>query len=264
MTIDPEPYAVVRGEGFPIVFVHGMGVDHRSLLLLDEAFPEGTRRIYLDLPGYGRTSVLAGAGGLPEYANWLLDAIDMLVGRGGFALVGNSMGGALAREMIAHMPGRVKGVALIASVIDPVIAHRNVAEHDVHDPNPDLMHRLPLDQVLDFIRMGVNQSYEAWKRYQMYVLPGIRSFDRDAYMKLEQRYWLADDPERAFGTFDGPVTIICGRQDQIVGYEDQKAILPHYPNARYSVIEEAGHNVHIDRPEQVIALLKDWAAQLPL
>ena len=41
-------------------------------------------------------------------------------------------------------------------------------------------------------------------------------------------------------------------------------MLPHYPNARYTVIEEAGHNVHIDRPEQVKALLGDWAARLPL
>lgn len=262
--MDPEPFAAVRGDGFPIVLVHGMGVDHRSLLLLDDAFPKGARRIYLDLPGYGRTSALPDPGGLPEYADWLLDAIDELVGRGRFALVGNSMGGALAREMIARVPRRVAGIAMIAPVVDPVIAHRRVAEHDVHDPNPDLMHKLPLDQVLDFIRMGVNQSYEAWRRYQMYVLPGIRAFDRDAYMKLEQRYWLADDPERVFGVFDGPTTIICGRQDQIVGYEDQEAMLPHYPNARYTVIEEAGHNVHIDRPEQVKALLGDWAARLPL
>ena len=149
-------------------------------------------------------------------------------------------------------------------VIDPVIARRRVAEHVVSEPNPDLMHKLPLDQVLDFIRMGVNQSFEAWRRYQMYVLPGIRAFDRAAYARLEARYWLAEDPERAFGTFEGPTAIICGRQDQIVGYEDQEEILPHYPNARYAVIENAGHNVYVDRPEQVGALLRDWAGRLPI
>ena len=174
------------------------------------------------------------------------------------------MGGVLARAVIARKPRRVAGVALIAPVIDPVIAHRRVAEHVVSEPNPDLMHKLPLDQVLDFIRMGVNQSFEAWRRYQMYVLPGIRAFDRAAYARLEARYWLAEDPERAFGMFEGPTAIICGRQDQIVGYEDQEEILPHYPNARYAVIENAGHNVYVDRPEQVGALLRDWAGQLPI
>ena len=32
----PQAYAVTEGDGLPVVFVHGMGVDHRSLMLLDE------------------------------------------------------------------------------------------------------------------------------------------------------------------------------------------------------------------------------------
>ena len=109
----PQAYAVTEGDGLPVVFVHGMGVDHRSLMLLDEAFlcPESgaaasrsLKRIYLDLPGFGRTPALpARACGLPEMADWLQSAIDDLVGAGEpFALVGNSMGGALAREMVAR------------------------------------------------------------------------------------------------------------------------------------------------------------------
>ena len=77
----PQAYAVTEGDGLPVVFVHGMGVDHRSLMLLDEAFlcPESgaaasraLKRIYLDLPGFGRTPALpARACGLPEMADWL-------------------------------------------------------------------------------------------------------------------------------------------------------------------------------------------------
>lgn len=121
----PQAYAVTEGDGLPVVFVHGMGVDHRSLMLLDEAFlcPESgaaatrlLKRIYLDLPGFGRTPALpARACGLPEMADWLQSAIDDLVGAGEpFALVGNSMGGALAREMVARESSRVRGLALIA------------------------------------------------------------------------------------------------------------------------------------------------------
>ena len=75
------------------------------------------------------------------------------------------------------------GRRLIAPVIDPVMAHRRVAEHVVSEPNPDLMHKLPLDQVLDFIRMGVNQSFEAWRRYQMYVLRASAPSTRAAYAR---------------------------------------------------------------------------------
>ena len=265
MAAQPQANVTRVGSGLPVVVAHGMGVDHRSLMMLDDWFPEGTERLYLDLPGHGRTPPLDGKGGLPEYAEWFADAIDDLVGEDRpFALVGNSMGGALARAAIALRPRRVVGVALIAPVVDPVMARRHVAEHVVDEPNPGLMHRLPLDQVLDFVRMGVNQSFDAWRRYQRFILPGIRAFDREAYARLEARYWLVHDPESVFGTFDGPALVVCGRRDQIVGYEDQKAILPHYPRARYAVIEKAGHNVYVDRPEQVGALLRDWADELPL
>ena len=92
----PQAYAVTEGDGLPVVFVHGMGVDHRSLMLLDEAFlcPESgaaasrsLKRIYLDLPGFGRTPALpARACGLPEMADWLQSAISRRSGRRGGAV----------------------------------------------------------------------------------------------------------------------------------------------------------------------------------
>lgn len=262
--MQPQANVARRGEGFPVIVIHGMGVDHRSLMMLDEYYPADTERLYVDLPGHGRTPALDGLGGLPEYVDWLDAAIDGMIGPDApFALIGNSMGGALARAIIVRKPRRVAGIALISPVIDPVMARRHVAEHTVSEPNPDLMHRLPLDQVLDFIRMGVNQSFEAWRRYQMYVLPGIRAFDREAYARLESRYWLKIDPEKAFVSFAGPTLMVCGRQDQIVGFEDQKAVLWHYPNAQYEVVDNAGHNVYVDCPERVGALLRDWSQKLP-
>ena len=81
---------------------HGVW-NHRSLMMLDKAFDgnDSIRRIYLDLPGFGRTPALPEhACGLPEMADWLQTAIDGLVGKAApFAMVGNSMGGALVREV---------------------------------------------------------------------------------------------------------------------------------------------------------------------
>ena len=118
-----QPYCAIEGndDGLPVVFVHGMGVDHRSLMMLDKAFDgnDSIRRIYLDLPGFGRTPALPEhACGLPEMADWLQTAIDGLVGKAApFAMVGNSMGGALVREVLAREPRRVAGMALIQAVL---------------------------------------------------------------------------------------------------------------------------------------------------
>ena len=101
-----------------------------------------------------------------------------------------------------------------------------------------LTHSLPQEQVFDFITMGVNQSFDAWRRYQRFLLPGVALCDRAACERLDQRYWLADNPEEMLGTYAGPVLIVTGKQDQIVGYEDQQALLPHYPNATFVTLED--------------------------
>lgn len=263
-----QPYCAIEGndDGLPVVFVHGMGVDHRSLMMLDKAFDgnDSIRRIYLDLPGFGRTPALPEhACGLPEMADWLQTAIDGLVGKAApFAMVGNSMGGALVREVLAREPRRVAGMVLIAPVVDPQHAGRHVAEHVVAQPNPKLTHSLPQEQVFDFITMGVNQSFDAWRRYQRFILPGVALCDRAACKRLDQRYWLADNPEGMLGIYAGPVLIVTGKQDQIVGYEDQQALLPHYPNATFVTLDNAGHNAHIDQPEAVITLVREWVAHM--
>ena len=57
--------------------------------------------------------------------------------------------------------------------------------------------------------------------------------------------------------------IVTGKQDQIVGYEDQQALLPHYPNATFVTLDNVGHNAHIDQPEAVIALVRrKWVASV--
>ena len=69
-------------------------------------------------------------------------------------------------------------------------------------------------------------------------------------------------PRKTLGTYAGPVLIVTGKQDQIVGYEDQQALLPHYLNATFVTLYNAGHNAHIDQPEAVVALVREWVARL--
>jgi pimeloyl-ACP methyl ester carboxylesterase len=55
---DVPVHYVEHGEGLPVLALHGAGVDHREVMAcLDPvlAAVSGYRRIYLDLPGMGRT-----------------------------------------------------------------------------------------------------------------------------------------------------------------------------------------------------------------
>lgn len=52
-----------------------------------------------------------------------------------------------------------------------------------------------------------------------------------------------------------------GRENHVVGFRDQFALLEHYPRATYAVLDAAGHNLHLDRPEATGALVGEWAAE---
>lgn len=56
----------------------------------------------------------------------------------------------------------------------------------------------------------------------------------------------------------GEGTPVLGRQDHIVGFADQLALLDHCPQMTVVVLDGAGHNAHLERPAEVAALFGGW------
>ena len=108
-----------RGHGTPVVMVHGFGVDHRILLPLEEVFEgeKGWERIYLDLPGFGRTPGREDIRGSDDVVAEIEGFIAAELGDRPFALVGNSWGGMLARAVAGRRPEQVLGLCLLCPAI---------------------------------------------------------------------------------------------------------------------------------------------------
>ncbi|BCL13883.1 alpha/beta fold hydrolase [Micromonospora sagamiensis] len=258
------PNVVRKGDGLPLVAIHGNGVDHRLLLALDDclAEPGCWERIYLDLPGFGGTLPLDGTGGLPEIAEWLVDAVTDLVGERDFALLANSLGGLLARHVRARFPGRVLGVALIAPVVDADPARRTRPALAVVERDDDLLASLSVDDRDEFASIAARQVPASWVAFRDFALPGIRAADPGAMERLSRRYFLPEVPEETSPGYDGPTLIVTGRQDHVVGYQDQMRLLAHYPRATFVALDGAGHNVHLEQPDIVHALLREWSGRV--
>lgn len=261
--VRPEPFVVRRGRGTPLIVVHGNGVDHRLLLPLDDCFEEGGwERIYLDLPGFGATPALPGAGGLPELAHWLVAAVDSLIGSRPFAILANSLGGLLAMHLAALVTDRVLGVALLAPAVHADRAHRALPDASVVERDDALLDTLsPADRDA-FTAIATRQTATSWEAFRDHALPGIRAADADAMQRLAANYELPG--ERVVSPLDevGPVLIVTGRQDHIVGYRDQFTLADRTRSASYAVIDGAGHNVHLEQPVVVDALVRSWAERV--
>lgn len=261
----PLPVNVIRrGTGLPVVTIHGNGVDHRLMLPLDGVLGEvgGFERIYLDLPGYGTTPALSGAAGLPELADWTVDQVRELVGDRPFALLAISMGGLLARHVRAHLPDQVRGIALLSPVVDPDHRRRTLPTAQVIECDRALVDSLSVADREEFTAMSARQTQPSWELFERFALPGIRAADQAAMTRLAARYQLEEVPEQIAPPLTGPTLIVTGRQDDTVGFVDQFSLLEHYPRATYAVLDGAGHNVHLDQPEAVAALVRAWAAHV--
>lgn len=277
----PVPHVVRRGSGHPVLMLHGNGVDHRILLPLDAAL-EGAERIYVDLPGFGRTPDLprehapviggpshpvkprsAGApppppGGLQALADWLVAAVPGLVGDGPFAVVGSSLGGLLARHLSAEFPGRVSGLALLAPVVDPRPRNRTRPPRTVLSRDSALLAGLGPADASEFEAIAVEQTPAVWERFDAHALPGIRAASGPAMTRLARHYSLREVPEDRGEVCAGPVLVVVGEHDDVVGHADQRELAERYPRAAYVAVSGAGHLLHLERPCEVGAALAAW------
>lgn len=251
---------VRRGEGLPLLVIHGRGMDHRLLLPLDDALAEGgdLERVYIDLPGCGATPALPGAGGLREMADWLDALTSELIGDGPFAVLANSMGAALGRNLVARRRGQVRGLALVAPLVVLDLERRILPEKTVLRADPGLLAALDPDDAAEYEDVAVVQDRGNWEAFAAAVLPGLRAANQGAMERLWRGYRL----EERLGVFDGPALLIAGRQDHVVGFRDQLDLMHDWPRAELAVLDRAGHNVHLDRPEATRRLLIDWAGSL--
>lgn len=120
ITVDGRKvYAATGGRKFEtdkpaIVFVHGAGLDHTNWQLPARWFAwHGFNALALDLPGHGRSEGPQ-LSTISEMAAWVLKLMDA-AGLGKAALVGHSMGGAIALEAAAAAPERVTRLGLLAT-----------------------------------------------------------------------------------------------------------------------------------------------------
>lgn len=106
---------VERGDGRPIVMIHGLGATlHHLRRPLMEEFGDGYRLIAMDRPGSGYSTRAAGLDGrLSEQARQTVAFIDAL-GLEKPLLVGHSLGGAIALAVALDHPDKISGLALIA------------------------------------------------------------------------------------------------------------------------------------------------------
>nr|WP_250901684.1 MULTISPECIES: alpha/beta hydrolase [unclassified Dyella] len=260
----------VRGEGRPIIMIHGFVVDSHSLMGAMEpvfahrsgAHRSGWRRIYFDMPGMGRTPASDTVTSSDEMLELILAFIDAVIPGERFALVGQSYGGYLARGVLARKADSIDGMALIVPVAVAERAKRDLPPRTVVSKDDKWLATLSRTDAEAFTPNFVVQTEPVWKRFREELLPGIREANQPALEKISQHYGLSFDVDDLKTPFTKPVLIVTGHQDSDVGYRDQWKLLQNYPRGSFAVLDGAGHGLAIEQAGLFEAMAAQWLDRL--
>ena len=254
-------------DGMPILFLHGLGVDHRTLkATFEPIFSKITpkfNRIYLNLPGMGKSSVSADCQSSDEILTLISSLIDFILEDNAFLLVGESYGGYLARGIMYKMPSRILGAILICPVMIPEIENRTVPPRTIIEKDTQFLSTLKYDEVKDFSINAVIMTQHEWVKFSRHIRSAFPTVN-DAYVKelFHHRYRISQNIDDIDPPFTFPSMFLVGRQDSTVGYQDAWTIFGNFLYGSFHILDKAGHNLLLEQQNLVRTLIKDFLEQM--
>ena len=258
---DVPVYYQTCGEGRPLVVLPGWTVDHRwPMAELEPIFAQrcAWRRIYLDLPGRGKTPARDWITHQDHVLDILLGFIDRVLPRERFTLAGLSHGGYLARAIVHERLPWVDGLLLIVPVTEPHVQRRERPAHVTLVREQALQAELTPREAEQLKASAVMESRRFLERLRNVVLPAVDMADHAFLNRLRPNYVLSFDVDDLPHPFPGPTLILAGRQDADVGYQDAWRLLDRYPRATFAVLDRAGHYLPVEQLRLFHTLVEEW------
>lgn len=245
------------GLGRPLLVLHGRPLDHRHVAAdMEPLFAErsGWRRIYPDLPGFGRTSAPEWLESQDQMLDLVGEFLDAVAPGQRFALAGTSWGGYLARGLVRKRGEDMDGLLLSVPHFAPDERRGALPERRVLREDADFLAALePGEESAREIL--VMQSMEVLEDQRRSVLAAIPLHDAAFGERMDEHFSFPLELPRPF---PAPTLIVTGRFDDACGYEDAFRVLGDFPRATFAVLDCAGHALPMEQKTLFHALVLNW------
>jgi pimeloyl-ACP methyl ester carboxylesterase len=246
---------IETGEGSPVLLLHGLFGAGRNWGGIQKRLAQRHRVLAPDLRNHGESEHAAAM----DYPAMAEDVAELIARRGvaPAAVLGHSMGGKVAMalalrhpEMVARLvvadiapiryPPALRGyvAAMRALALTPGLSRRE-ADAALEAAIPEAGIRAFLLQSLDF-----GGDVPVWKLGLAEIaaaMPVIEDFP-------------------VTGRYEGPTLVLAGERSSYIKPEHHALLRSFFPAARFATVERAGHWVHADNPNAVLALLEPFLA----
>ncbi|MDG1430832.1 MAG: alpha/beta hydrolase [Paracoccaceae bacterium] len=234
----------------PVVFVHGFMGGSAQWDAQTDAFGDAPI-IAVDLPGFGENGELDAFQTIENYADWVL---EHLTDRGvdQFHLVGHSMGGMIAQEMVAKSPERVARLVLYGTGAQGVLPGRfetiqTSKDRAIADGAPATARRISATWFLD---RENDTAYEgcakiAERASMKAILSGL-----DAMNKWSGSTHLPK--------LDAKTLVIWGDSDRTYSWDQTEQLWRSISKASLAVIPNCAHAPHLEKTDLFNSIVSDY------
>jgi pimeloyl-ACP methyl ester carboxylesterase len=251
------------GEGRLMVILPGWSLSHHHMVNdMEPLFTSraGWKRLYLDLPGAGKTPGKDWITNQDKILEVVLDFIDAVIPGQRFAVAGASAGAYLARGVVYRKPEWIDGVLLAVPLIVAEDARRDAPSHVTLVKDPVMMSKLAPEEV-EVLQMAVVQSQGVLDTLRAILSSSGEMGDAKFLSRIRenpQNYSFSFDVDALPSPCTAPTLIIAGRQDSSVGYRDAYKILENYPRGTFAVLDRAGHFLEAEQRTLFRVLASEW------
>jgi pimeloyl-ACP methyl ester carboxylesterase len=173
-----------------------------------------------------------------------------------FLLVGFSMGGYVAREIARLAPERVRALVLIATSTRPDTPALRQRKGAIGKAAPSIAFS-------GLSRTAVATSLHPKDRGNEALIERVRAMGTRLGGEVFRRQSMLERP----GDLDRlndircPTLVVAAAQDQLRSLDEARELQAGIPGAALEVIEDTGHMIPIEAPQQLARVIVPWLAQ---
>lgn len=261
----------VKGDGFPILCLHGHPGSGQSMEVFTNHLSQRFQTISPDLRGYGKSP----AQGNFQISDHLTDLEEILsylkINR--CLILGWSLGGILALELILRNPQKFSGLVLVASAARPYGDHPKITFLDlmftgiaavINYLKPGWKWNIKTFGQRSLFRYLINQqtpsAYEYLAKYALSAyLQTSSPADKALSMALKQGYNRLEQLKE----IKCPCLVLAGALDRHINASSSQETAKRMSNAEWICYRDTAHLFPWEIPAQVIRDLDYWLEKHP-
>jgi 3-oxoadipate enol-lactonase len=255
---DIEIHYREEGTGFPLILIHGLNGDLTGWGLVMPEFARYFRTLALDLRGHGDSGKPDQPYSIKEFSEDLKVFLTKLQ-IPQTHLLGLSMGGAIAQQFAIDFPQRVRGLVLVSSF--------SYLDAQARKKFLGLRRSLEAGGYPAFFDEVVNLAFT----------PQYISANPQAIAQLKEKRvrlnspaaigratdaCLSFDLKEAIKEICSPTLILSGRDDLFTPIHLAEQIHKNIPNSEWKILEEVGHNLYLEKADEMARVVSDFLNRL--